>query len=140
MDFLKYTPDGSLLVGLLIVFLLDFIFGVTKATWLKQIRTSEGFRKTFTKFIQYGGSIIISMVILNIESINDSTFGKEYSGLFGDFMLYIMIYVEIVSIFENMEAIGKDNDFVKYFVRPVRRLITFQIKNLFSEGGNVITK
>ena len=137
---LKYFPDGSLLIGLMIVFALDFVFGVTKATLMKETRTSEGFRKTFTKFIQYGGSIIIAMVLLNIKSVSESNFGKEYSYLFGDTMIYIMIYVEVVSIFENMEATGGNNDFVKYFVRPVRRLITFQLKNLFSEGGNVITK
>jgi hypothetical protein len=137
---LKYTPDGSLLIGLLIICALDFVFGVTKATLTKTTRTSEGFRKTFTKFIQYGGSIIIGMVLLNIKSVSASKFGNEYSSVFGDSMIIIMIYIEVVSILENMEVIGNNNDFVKYFIRPVRRLITFQIKNLFSDSGNVITK
>ena len=137
---LKYTPDGSLLIGLLILFILDFVFGVTKATLTKTTRTSEGFRKTFTKFIQYGGSIIIGMVLLNIKSVSASEFGNEYSSIFGDSMIVIMIYIEVVSILENMEVIGNNNDFVKYFIRPIRRLITFQIKNLFSDTGNVITK
>ncbi|RUT68698.1 hypothetical protein D0817_20270 [Flavobacterium cupreum] len=137
---LQYIPDGSLLIGLFIFCALDFVFGVTKATLTKTIRTSEGFRKTFTKFMQYGGSIIIGMVLLNIKSVSASKFGDQYSGLFGDSMIGIMIYIEVVSIFENMEVIGNNNDFVKYFVRPVRRLITFQIKNLFSDTGNVITK
>ncbi|WP_202703162.1 phage holin family protein [Flavobacterium sp. UGB4466] len=137
---LKYIPDGSLLIGLFILFVLDFAFGVTKATLTKTIRTSEGFRKTFTKFIQYGGSIIIGMVLLNIRSVSDSKLGNQYSGVFGDFMIGIMIYIEVVSILENMEVIGNNNDFVRYFIRPVRRLITFQIKNLFSDTGNVITK
>lgn len=136
----KYTPDGSLLIGLLILFILDFGFGVMKATFTKTIRTSEGFRKTFTKFMQYGGSIIIGMVLLNIKSVSDSKFGNQYSSLFGDSMICIMIYIEVVSILENMEVIGNGNDFVKYFIRPIRRLITFQIKNLFSDQGNVITK
>ncbi|MFW0737581.1 phage holin family protein [Flavobacterium sp. T12S277] len=137
---LKYIPDGSLLIGLFILFVLDFVFGVSKATLTKQIRTSEGFRKTFTKFIQYGGSIIIGMVLLNIRSVSDSKFGNQYSNFFGDSMICIMIYIEVVSILENMEVIGNNNDFVKYFIRPIRRLITFQIKNLFSDTGNIITK
>lgn len=137
---LKYIPDGSLLIGLFVLFFLDFAFGVTKATLTKTIRKSEGFRKTFTKFIQYGGSIIIGMVLLNIKSVSDSKLGNQYSNVFGDFMIGIMIYIEVVSILENMEVIGNNNDFVKYFIRPVRRLITFQIKNLFSDSGNVITK
>ncbi|MGK4567850.1 phage holin family protein [Flavobacterium sp. 3HN19-14] len=137
---LKYTPDGSLLIGLLIVFTLDLIFGITKATMLKTTRTSEGFRKTFNKFTQYGGSIIISMVLLNIKGVRETDFGQQWSPFLGDAMIYFMIYIEVVSIFENMEATGKDGDFVKYFVRPIRRLITFQIKNIFADGGNVITK
>ncbi|OHT44416.1 phage holin family protein [Flavobacterium tructae] len=137
---LKYIPDGSLLIGLFVLFFLDFAFGVTKATLTKTIRKSEGFRKTFTKFIQYGGSIIIGMVLLNIKSVSDSKLGNQYSGVFGDFMIGIMIYIEVVSILENMEVIGNNNDFVRYFIRPVRRLITFQIKNLFSDSGNIITK
>jgi phage-related holin len=137
---LKYTPDGSLLIGLLILFILDFGAGVTKAVLTKTIRTSEGYRKTFTKFIQYGGSILIGLVLLNLKSVSSSKFGNEYSGLFGDSMICIMIYIEVVSILENMEAMGNNNDFVKYFIRPIRRLITFQIKNLFSDSGNVITR
>lgn len=137
---LKYIPDGSLILGLLAMCALDFGFGVTKATLTKTIRTSKGFRKTFIKFMQYGGSIIIGMVLLNIKSLSDNKFGNEYLNLFGDFMICIMIYIEVVSVLENMEVIGKDTDFVKYFIRPVRRLITFQIKNLFSDSGNVIVK
>ncbi|MCC9066276.1 phage holin family protein [Flavobacterium piscisymbiosum] len=137
---LKYIPDGSLVIGLLIMCALDFVFGVTKATLTKTIRTSKGFRKTFTKFTQYGGAIVMGIVLLNIKSVSDSRFGSEYSSLFGDSMISIMIYIEVVSILENMEVIGKDTDFVKYFIRPVRRLITFQVKNLFSDTGNIITK
>lgn len=133
---LNYVPDGSLLLGLLIMMGVDLAFGVAKSVVLNIVRTSEGFRRTLAKFIQYGGSIIIGMVLLNIKSVSSSYFGQEYSSLFGDFMLYIMIYVEVVSILENMEAMGQSNDFVKYFVRPLRRLITFQMRNLFANEEN----
>lgn len=129
-----YCPDGVLLLGLLFVFILDFGFGVAKATINGTRRTSEGFRKTFIKFMQYGGSIIIATIILNIIFYSKVKFGESFSWLFGDTMLYIMIYIEIVSIFENMEEMG-DNDFIKYFVRPVRRIITFQIKNLLRDDN-----
>lgn len=130
--YIQYYPNGVLLSALLIVFVLDFGFGITKATINETRRTSEGFRKTFTKFMQYGGSIIIAMVILNIIFATKVKFGEQFSWIFGDTMLYIMIYIEIVSIFENMEEMG-NNDFIIYFVRPVRRLITFQVKNLLKE-------
>lgn len=133
MQFIQYYPDVKLLIALFTVFILDFIFGVTKATINGTRRTSKGFRKTFSKFIQYGGSIIVAMVLLNIVYDSNATFGKQISWLFGDLMLYIMIYIEVVSIFENMEEISPESDFVKYFIRPVRRIITFQIKNLLRE-------
>lgn len=133
MQFIQYYPDVKLLIALFVVFILDFIFGVTKATINGTRRTSKGFRKTFSKFIQYGGSIIVAMVLLNIVYDSSTTFGKQISWLFGDLMLYIMIYIEIVSIFENMEEMSPESDFVKYFIRPVRRIITFQIKNLLRE-------
>jgi len=133
MQFIQYYPDVKLLIALFTVFILDFIFGVTKATINGDRRTSQGFRRTFSKFIQYGGSIIVAMVLLNIVYDSNATFGKQISWLFGDLMLYIMIYIEIVSIFENMEEISPESDFVKYFIRPVRRIITFQVKNLLRE-------
>ncbi|MDV3877856.1 hypothetical protein CMU01_17680 [Elizabethkingia anophelis] len=132
-NLLSYYPNVTLLIGLLTLFSLDFVFGVWKATILGERRTSKGFRKTFNKFLQYGGSIIVGMVLLNIVGDKDSHFASQYSWLFGDLLLYIMIYIEVVSIFENMEEIGRDSDFVKYFIRPVRRMITFQLKNLLKD-------
>lgn len=135
MQFIQYYPDVKLLIALFTVFILDFIFGVTKATINGTRRTSQGFRKTFSKFIQYGGSIIVAMVLLNIVYDSNAVFGKQISWLFGDLMLYIMIYIEVVSIFENMEEISPESDFVKYFIRPVRRIITFQVKNLLRDDN-----
>lgn len=132
-NIIQYYPNVTLLIWLLVVFMLDFVFGVTKATLNGTRRTSQGFRKTFAKFMQYGGCIVIAMVILNIVYASAEHFGKQFSWFFGDIMLYIMIYIEIVSILENMEEIAPKADFVKLFVRPVRRIITFQLKNLLKE-------
>ncbi|MEI7487867.1 MAG: phage holin family protein [Chryseobacterium sp.] len=133
IQFIQYYPKIQLLIGLLIVFVLDFICGVTKATLTGKRRTSKGFRKTFSKFIQYGVSIVVALVILNIGNGGKSDLSKQVSYLFGDFMIFLMIYIEIVSISENIEVINPESDFVKYFIRPVRRILTFQIKNLLKE-------
>ncbi|WP_241279801.1 phage holin family protein [Chryseobacterium cucumeris] len=133
MQYIQYYPKIQLLIGLLIVFVLDFVCGVTKATLTGKRRTSKGFRKTFSKFIQYGVSIVVALVILNIGNDGKSDISKQISWLFGDFMIFLMIYIEIVSIFENIEVINPESDFVKYFIRPVRRLLTFQIKNLLRD-------
>lgn len=132
-QYIEYYPNVKLLIGLLIVFALDFLFGITKATITKTRRTSKGFRQSFSKFMQYGGSIIIAMVLLNLITIGNDPFGKQLSWIFGDIMLYVMIYIEVVSILENMEEISPESDFVIYFIRPVRRIITFQMKNLLAK-------
>ncbi|WP_157097916.1 phage holin family protein [Niabella ginsenosidivorans] len=131
--FIQYRPNAPLLVWLLVVFILDFIFGLSKAIFSKLPRTSNNLRKSITKFLQYGGCIIVSMVILNIVSASNETFGRSFAWFFGDVMLYIMIYTEVVSVFENMEAMAPGSTFVKVFVRPVRKVITFQLKQLFRE-------
>ena len=133
IQFIQYYPKIQLLIALIIVFVLDFICGVTKATLTGKRRTSKGFRKTFSKFIQYGVSVVLALVILNIGNDGKFDLSQQVSYLFGDFMIFLMIYIEIVSIFENIEVINPESDFVKYFIRPVRRILTFQIKNLLKE-------
>ncbi|MBO9620834.1 MAG: phage holin family protein [Niabella sp.] len=130
-NLLSYQPDEVLLIWLLIVFVLDFIFGIAKATLTGIRRTSRGLRKSVTKFLQYGGCIIVSIVIVNIVMNSGAAFGNQFAWLFGDLMLYIMIYTEVVSVFENMEAMAPGSAFVKIFVRPVRQMITFQLKQVF---------
>lgn len=130
-------PDVLLLAGLLAVILVDFVFGVTRATFQGNRRSSRGFRQTLTKFLQYGGCIIVSIVILNIVSVSAPGFGPRFSSLFGNFMLCFMIYIEVVSIFENMEALAPGSLFVKYFVRPVRRMITLQLRHLLREESGM---
>ena len=131
--FINYSPNGTLLVWLLVVFTLDFIFGVSKAILRGVRRTSQGLRKSVVKLLQYGGCIIVATVVLNIVQGSSQSFGRQFAWLFGDLMLYLMIYTEVVSVLENMEAMAPTGTFVKVFVRPVRRLITFQLKQLLKE-------
>ncbi|WP_300603873.1 phage holin family protein [Niabella sp.] len=134
-NLIQYLPGASLLIGLLVVFILDFIFGVSRATLNGIPRTSKGLRKSVSKFLQYGGCIIVSIVILNLVVDSGAAFGQQFAWVFGDLMLYMMIYTEVVSIFENMEAMAPDAIFIKVFVRPVRQLLTLQLKRLFKEEG-----
>lgn len=134
-EFIHYYPSGRLLIAVLLLIVIDLITGITKATINKQRRTSEGLRRTFSKFMQYGGSIIVSMILLNIIHYSTPEFSDEISYLFGSLMLMIMIYIEVVSVFENLEEINPKSDFVKYFIKPVRRLLTFRVKNLFGDDN-----
>ena len=132
-QYIQNLPNVPLLTGLLVVVALDFIFGVTRATFNGTRRTSKGFRATIAKFLLYGGSIIVATVMLNIISASEPVLGNRFCKWFGDLMLYLMIYIEVVSIFENMEAIAPGSLFIKVFVRPLRRIITFQLTQLLKD-------
>lgn len=134
--FIQYWPPVHLLIWLLIVYILDFIFGVSKAILKGTPRTSQGFRQSIIKLLQYGGCIIIAIVILNIVYASHDPFGRQFAWIFGDIMLYLMIYIEVVSVLENMEAMAPASYFVRLFVRPVRRIITFQLRNLFQDAAH----
>jgi len=136
--FIQYWPDAKLLSWLLIIYVLDFVFGILKSSCKGIPRTSRGLRKSVIKLLQYGGCIIVSIVILNILSASGQNFGKQYAWIFGDMMLYFMIYIEVVSVLENIEAMAPTSIFVKLFVRPVRRIITFELKNLFREDTDTL--
>ena len=92
-------------------------------------------KKSIIKLLQYGGCIIVATVIPNIIHASTESFGQQFSWIFGDIMLYLMIYIEVVSVLENMEAMAPASFFVRIFVRPVKRIITFQIRNLFQDSG-----
>ncbi|MCH5720402.1 phage holin family protein [Niabella hibiscisoli] len=134
-SFIQYWPTTHLLIWLLIVYTWDFLFGVCKSIIKGTPRTSQGFRQSIIKLLQYGGCILIAIVILNIVYVSNEPFGQKFAWIFGDIMLYFMIYIEVVSVLENMEAMAPSSFFVRLFVRPVRRIITFQLKNLFQEDA-----
>lgn len=131
--FIHYWPDGYLLSWLLVVFLLDFVFGILKAAFTGQQRTSGRLRQSVIKLLQYGGCVIVAAVILNIVTVSSEQLGRQFAWLFGDIMLYVMIYIEVVSVLENMEAMAPKSHFVRLFVRPVKRIITLQLTKLLKE-------
>ena len=133
--FIQYRPDINLLNWLLIMFILDFIFGFVNAGFCGRQRTSGGLRKSVIKFVQYGGCIIIAIVVLNIAYLSSEDFGKQFVGYFGDTMLYLMIYTEVVSVLENIEDMAPKSRFVILFVRPLRLIIIFQLKQLLHQGN-----
>ncbi|MCH5721113.1 hypothetical protein [Niabella hibiscisoli] len=81
-NLIQYLPSGSLLIGLLIVYLLDLVFGVIRASLKGLRRTSRGFRKSIIKLSQYGGCMIVSIVILNIVYASHDGFGRQFAWFF----------------------------------------------------------
>lgn len=129
--FIKVTllPSVSLLFYMAIAIILDFITGVLKAKVLKQVRTSAGYRKTVTKFLQYGGSIAVGLILANVGEGNTSEAFRAMLSYFNEGLILFIIYIETTSVFENLHAVDKSSMISRFFIAPVLKILTWQIKN-----------
>lgn len=123
-------PDWKLFIILTFVMTLDFFTGFLKAKFLKIHRSSEAFRKTIKKTIQYFTAIIVATILINMVGFdNDAKWIGEYSVYLQNGIVVLMIYIEIVSILENAIAVDKTSKFATVFIIPFHRIITAQLKN-----------
>lgn len=139
--FYKWLPSIDLSVCVLFAISLDFITGVIKSVVLKVNRTSEGYRKTIIKFLQYGSAIAISILLSFLSEkklLSDKV--QIIFIYFGDTLLSFIIFIEITSILENIYAVDKKTPFSRYFIQPLLKILTFQIKNKLQEEDESSTK
>lgn len=123
-------PDWILFIALTFLMTIDFFTGFMKAKFLKINRSSEAFRKTVKKIIQYCSAIIVVVVLLNLMQFDKSNqFFKDYSDWLQNGVIMLMIYIELTSITENSIAIDKTSTFAKVFSIPFHRLLTLQLKS-----------
>jgi phage-related holin len=109
---------------------LDFITGVAKAVVMQEARTSNGYRKTVKKFIQYGGSIAVTLMIRYLLSKQPELEpGMKYVNWLGNGLMVFIILIEFTSIFENLYAIDKSSMMSKYIIKPMLKILTLQIRN-----------
>lgn len=122
-------PDWQLFVFLTFVMIFDFITGFLKAKFLKINRSSEAFRKTIRKIIQYFSAITVVIFVINVIRFDKSSeWFKDYSFYLQNGVIVLMIYIELVSILENAIAIDKTSRFATVFIIPFHRLLTAQLK------------
>lgn len=120
---LNFLPSANLLAWVFIAMVLDLATGVTKAIVTHDARTSTGYRKTITKFIQYAGAILVGVILGNTLQKDNILVGYVNDGL-----LILLIYIEATSIFENLYAIDSTSAFSRYFISPILKLLTLAIK------------
>lgn len=122
-------PSLSLLSVLFTVIGLDFITGIAKAKMNKVQRTSEGYRKTIIKLMQY----MIPILLLYVAGkwIPEYKFRLQQAS---GFVMMFIIYIEVTSICENLFEIDKKSPFSKYLIKPLLTILKFGIEN------NPITK
>lgn len=121
-------PNADLLVIMGIVIALDFATGIAKSVMLKKIRTSRGYRQTIVKFLQYGGGIASGAILKHVSS-KDASGIARYVDYCTTGLLIFIIFIEVTSILENVYEMDKKTPFSQYFIQPLLRILTFQIRN-----------
>lgn len=128
----NFLPTGTLMLAMAAAIVLDFITGVIKASFNNDARTSEGYRKTIVKFMQYGGAVCVSMLMRYMIGLKDENAVQQfapYMEYLNDGLLIFIIFIEVTSVLENMYAIDNRSVFAMYFIKPLLSIMTFAIKN-----------
>ncbi len=133
-------PSGILLAWMCVALIADLVTGVTRAIVDDKTRTSQGYRETLGKIIQYGGALIIGVILSSMAKHHAAGLNPIIFEYFNDFLVSFIVFIEITSILENMYAISPDSKFSKYFVKPVLSLLTFNLQHLSEIITNNKTK
>lgn len=134
-----FLPNQTLLFWMLVAIGIDFITGFSKAVILKEARTSNGLRRTVTKFLQYGGGVAVGVVLNHAAHESNQPGIQDLLSWFNDGLVVFIIYIEVTSIFENLIACDNTSLIAKYFYVPAHKLLTWQItKNPITQAAEKI--
>lgn len=119
----KYIfSDMSFLKWLVIVMILDFITGVTKA-WvnggLKSV-TSKGLRCTVSKVVQYGSFLVVTHVLTHFEIADKANMNYAF---ISKFAYEFLILIEIKSVYENIVRIDPTLDIESYLRNKIMSIL-----------------
>lgn len=117
-------PTFKLFYVLVLAIAIDFITGIIKAKMQAKARTSEGYRKTVVKLMQY----IVPVLVIWIGSKNIPEYGQTLKEIGGWLMMFI-IYIEFTSILENLYEVDQKSIIAKYVYKPGLKILKFGIEN-----------
>lgn len=131
---LDFLPKVSLLVMMALAMGLDFLTGVLKAFALRQKFTSKRLRQTIIKFIQYGGAILIGLMISYIAADLEKEkpewkYAQKTMSWFNNGLLVLIIIIELRSITENLYEMNTSNIFARKVLNPMIKIFTVKINN-----------
>ena len=126
---LTFLPDANLLAWLLIAVSVDFITGFSKAIARKEQRTSKAMRRTIIKLLQYTGVLAVVLIIGNAAKDNKFANVQTLMEYANSGLLIFMIYIEAVSILENLLAIDDKSMLSRYVLKRIYKILTLTIKN-----------
>lgn len=120
---LLVAPSLSLFGVVLAVIFIDLITGVMKAKMKKQQRTSEGYRKTLVKLMQY--AIPVFLLWMAGKYIPEYTNRLQIAS---GFVMMFIIYIEVTSIFENLYEIDSKSTIAKVLYKPALTILKFGLE------------
>lgn len=120
-------PKVSLLLWIFFLMIVDLTTGVLKSKILKEVVTSERARGTIIKFLQYFGCIGLTIVLINQTGTNE-TF-KEVMDWAKDGICILIIYIECLSILENLWAMDKKSPISIWIIGPLYMVMSLAVKN-----------
>lgn len=115
----------NLLIGVGIAITADFTTGLLKAIITKQPVTSNCYKQTVIKTIQYLFAILSSYMLIAASKANHM--GHFIPSFFNDALIGFIIFIEVTSIFENLYECDKTSRFSTLIIAPILRLLTFQL-------------
>lgn len=128
-------PKLSLLLLICGLMLVDLATGILRSKFQGQRITSDRLRHSVVKFLQYFGSIGLVVVLSNQNTKNEQF--QMVMTLARDGVSLLIIYIESLSIFENLYAMDKTTPFARYFIRPIYWALTLAIKkNSIQDAGD----
>jgi phage-related holin len=130
------NPSFSVFGVMLAVIFIDLVTGVVKAKFKKVNRTSEGYRKTLVKLLQY----LVPVLILWGAGKFIPEYAVRLKQASGWVMMFI-IYIEVTSIFENLYEIDKTSPISKYLYKNMLVILKFGLeKNAVQAAADKINQ
>lgn len=125
-------PSGLLMFWLIVAVTIDLFTGIAKARNSGEGVVSKKLRNgTGRKLLQYGGIIAVWIIIVNATK-NDITSSDLVVTFVREWLIIFLIYVEVISICENIYEIDRKSKISRLIIKPLYSLLTLQIKNTFS--------
>ena len=120
-------PNLSLLLCVCILMVADFVTGVLKAKLLREPITSERMRRSIIKFLQYFGCLGLIIILTN-QKQNSPDF-QLVMRYVNDGLTILIVYIEALSILENLYLMDNKSPFSEYVIRPLYHLLSMAVKN-----------
>lgn len=126
LSFKGYHIELGLYSYMFLAIALDFITGIAKSYVNKVKRTSTGYRRTVTKFLQYGGAILIGLLLKRTAQASSSEIiDPTILDFFNKSLISFIILIELTSVLENLLEVSPDGVFTKVILKPLYKLLTF---------------